>query len=337
MRKLLVALAFITILMVSGQSMADTYYQFVDLGVGMAFGINNSNQIAGNSGSSPTFQPALFYNGTVTILDSRVGYAKEINEAGWIVGNTGGTSNNEAFLYKDGIFEIIASSDGTPTEAYGINNVGQISGTLNSRAAFWENGTWTDLGITSDFRSVAKDINDSGQIAGYVKSSPVMEAFNIDGSLQYMFSGTAEAINSYGQIAGGIYQFDASLNVDVMKLYRYQDGDLTVLSGADYSGIAHGINKSGQVVGGSMLWNPDGAAIDLTSFIDSSLGAESLSAWDINDNGVIVGGVNINNQQHAFALYPMEYPPAPVPEPATFALLAIGGSLAWIRNRRQKK
>lgn len=345
MRKILVALMFITIMMVAGQSMADTYYQFVDLGVGMAFAVNNSNQIVGDVGSSPTFRPALFYNGTTTILDSRVGYAKEINEAGWIVGNTGGTTNNEAFLYRDGIFEIIGSSDGTPTEAYGVNNVGQISGTLNSRAAVWQNGIWTDLGIAPEFRSVAKDINDNGQIAGYVKGSSEYNAFLVDGSVQFLNAEYSEAINLNGQVAGGIYQYNASNNTEIIQPYIYQDSVFTVLNSVDYSSIAHGINSSGQVVGGSMLWNPDGSKFNLSRFVDPALHLYNLSAWDINDNGVIVGGIS-GQQGHAFMLYPVDYyidfdpyvyiPPSTVPEPSSLALLTMG-SLFLIRRRNAKK
>ena len=70
--------------------------------------------------------------------------------------------------------------------------------------------------------------------------------------------------------------------------------------------------------------------VDLNSLIDSISGWELEQAIGINDAGQITGFGWIGGQRHAFLL-------TPVPEPATFALLALGLPFLVGRNSRRSR
>lgn len=71
----------------------------------------------------------------------------------------------------------------------------------------------------------------------------------------------------------------------------------------------------------------NGMNLDLNLLIDTSLGWELLAAYDINNQGQIVGKGFYDGNVHAFLLNPV------APEPATLSLLVLGG-LAAARKRR---
>jgi probable HAF family extracellular repeat protein len=107
---------------------------------------------------------------------------------------------------------------------------------------------------------------------------------------------------------------------------------MTDLGGA--SSEARGINASGQVVGWSVKTTygnqfaflySNGMLTDLNQLIDPTSGLYLSEARAINDSGQIVGYGQGPAGEIAFIL-------TPVPEPATMALLALGG-LAMLRRR----
>jgi len=76
------------------------------------------------------------------------------------------------------------------------------------------------------------------------------------------------------------------------------------------------------------LFDPTGQGhnIDLNTLIDPGLGWILTGAYSINDNGWIVGwGYNPDGYARAYLL---------IPEPATLAILALGGALALLRKHR---
>ena len=90
-----------------------------------AWGINNSGQIVGESGS----HAFLWENESDGMIDLGIGSAVAINDAGQIVGGSGGT----ACLWENGIIKnlddlLLAGSGWELREATAINNLGQIVG-----------------------------------------------------------------------------------------------------------------------------------------------------------------------------------------------------------------
>ena len=129
---------------------------------------------------------------------------------------------------------------------------------------------------------------------------------------------------------------------------------LSTLLGSGYSD-ARSINNSGQIVGVSapryhvpepdygfwyvpraILWD-NGLEIDLNSFLsasDVSAGWVLKQAYDINDNGWIIGSADntISGLSRGFLLQSV----TPVPEADTSAMLLTGLGVVWLMVRRRK-
>jgi probable HAF family extracellular repeat protein len=149
---------------------------YVDLGLGQAWGINNSGQIVGFSLETMT-QPS------------------------------------RAALWDANGLTLLAGPD---SRAQDINDRGQIVGSSGSHAQLWEGGRSVDLGTLGGAFSVASAINDAGQIAGYFSSSDGLHAALWNGALgvdlnsllrpQSVADGwvlaTANGINDNGWIVG---------------------------------------------------------------------------------------------------------------------------------------
>ncbi len=131
-----------------------------------------------------------------------------------------------------------------------LNNKNQVV----IRDILWDNGTITPLGDLDKYNIGALDINDSGQIVG------------------------------------GISLKDAD---DDPRPFLWEKGKLTYLGGSNFYGTAFGINNKGQIVGEragaggawvkAFLWDK-GKVTDL-----GMLGNIGANAYDINENGQIVG------------------------------------------------
>jgi probable HAF family extracellular repeat protein len=101
---------------------------------------------------------------------------------------------------------------------------------------------------------------------------------------------------------------------------------------------ARGINNHNEVVGWAygpgaqmraFVWSEGDGMLDLNSLIDPSSGWQLWAAMAINDAGQIVGTGWFNGKDTAFRL-------DPIPEPATWRLLGLGG-LAIVTVRRRSR
>jgi probable HAF family extracellular repeat protein len=197
------------------------------------------------------------------------------------------------------------------------------------------------LGIIPGYSSsFAHGINDDGQVVGdaCTRSNRFPHAFLYSGGLMMDLNNLiatnsgwtlqeATAINNDGEIVGNAY----ARGDKFPHAFLYSNGSMLTLGiiPGYSSSFAHGINDDGQVVGSACTrvnkWPhaflySGGSMMDLNNLIATNSGWTLEVATAINDNGQIVGeGIDPSGKREAFLLTP-----DPVPEPATWSLLALG-------------
>jgi len=206
-------------------------------------------------------------------------------------------------------------SPGKPTNATGINALGQVVGWgyMDEMAGFdqvyhpflFANGTLTDLGTAGWDMAAANGINDQGQIVGVLVSATgfSQDAFSYAGGIMTDIgvSGSvtcATAVNTEGQIVG--YSEDPMTGIQ--NPFLYSDGvysDLGTIAGIG-DGQALAVNDSATVVGWcaatpyyhAFSWS-NGQFTDLGTF-GIQPGAESV-ARAISNSGLIAGQSNMTS------------------------------------------
>ena len=255
---------------------------------------------------------------------------------------------------------------GNTSRALSINKDGWIVGSADNGSGYWRACLFDstgdankniDLGTLGSSLSKAYSINDLGQIVGYAEGyaanpthgraclfDPKGNQLNIDLGTLGGDNSEAMSINNYGLIVGSADRgglggrhaclFDLSGDANNIDLGSLGDED-----DLNYS-IAYSINDSNQIVGyveespenwRACLFDPTGNGnnIDLNTLIDPSSGWILQVAYDINNDGWIVGQGAYNGQCRAFLLV--------IPEPGTIVLLAFGGLAVLSRNKNEMK
>jgi probable HAF family extracellular repeat protein len=326
-------------------SAAQTGYVVEDLGTlegdtsSVAWAVNASGDAVGWS-TGPTGTRAFLHTdaGGMVALPGLPGrpwtVARDINDAGVAVGsaNAGGTDVGRAVLWNDGsVRDLSTLGNGSYSEAWGINNLGQVVGWSYTNGGngltgvhgfvYSEAEGLRDLTPDSDNGS-ALDINDAGQVTGYKTALGGYHAFRWEagtfvdlGVLPGFAHSFGWAINASGRVAGS----SSSASGNAERLVRSSEGaPLQNLGGAGEHNVALGINAAGQVVGTrgrssprALLYTDAAGLQELNTLIDPSLGWVLLAANDINDDGVIVGRAfnNHTGRTHAVRLRPTILPP----------------------------
>jgi probable HAF family extracellular repeat protein len=276
----------------------------------VAYGINDAGQVVGRTGGG-VIVPTEWSGGNVIILGSSDGLgggvASGINDAGQAVGYiySPGAGPSFATEFSGGGGVIILG--GTFTDALGINNVGQVVGTSGSSAVEWSGGREINLGL-----GAANAINDAGQVVGMNDGSATEwshgRVVNLGGP-----QSVAYGINDRGQVVG------VSTVDGVSVATEWSHGRVIDLGGPQ--SVAYGINDRGQVVGVSTV---DGVSVATEWSHGRVIDLGPGIAYGINDYGQVVGE----------SLGP---PPAPVPEPSTWAMMLFGFAGLGYAGYRQAK
>lgn len=304
-------------------------------------GINDAGLVVGaldgQSQTSDDRRAAIWQNGVTTMLPLPEGFkgsfATGVNNHGRVVGT---------LSWDGGTFDP---------------NLGSV---LPSRAgAFvWENGVIQNLNdLTSADAGMrlntATDISDTGSIVGNGEAGSGRAIVGFlwkDGQVTNLDNCYPSAVNNSDQVVGDRFTF-ATLgglsNAFGFHAAIWQNGqatDLALLPGCS-GNSARDINNLGLVVGSSYstpatinapslsmatLWDGD-KAYDLNDLISPSAGYRLTSAECINDVGQILATATMRLNDGTAATRTVLL--TPVPEPATLALLAVGG-LATLRRRR---
>lgn len=259
--------------------------------------------------------------------------ANDINARGQIVGNI---RNGDAALFSQGRVTDLNTSGWPFSTALGINNSGQIVGYYDSpylvpHAFLYRNGRITSLGPSgSEATSTANAINDTGMVVGEASDSfsTPSHAFLYSNGVMADISpfGSSEShaydINSRGQVVGTFLTADHT----AFHAFLYDNGTFTDLGSPNSpESDAFAINNQGQIVGITFVpyqdvcFDPNTGEnypcikykqhafvyenrrmIDLNSLLPPGSGWELVGAFDINNNGQIVGYGLVNGRFRAF-------------------------------------
>lgn len=324
---------------------AEPTYIAIDLGGGLALGINSSGQVVGQAPGGA--QPFYYSNGTYTLVPDLApgyGYFSGINSSGVAAGGTTapnlGNDQVEAVTYSGGTltdlgFAAYATAINDSNVVVGYVGDNHIDGTTH--AFSYSNGVFISLNVAG-YDSLAYGINNAGQIVGTAYASPSSEqAFLISGgTTSYLNSAfgssnsTAAAINTNGQITGSAYLGNAS--VSSAYVYNTSSNQFQSIGGFGGDSSGQGINSQGDVVGYSYLTGDqvshaflyaNGSLMDLNNLIAPGSDFISLNAaYGINDSGEIIGwGTTEYSTQEAFLLVPLA---SSVPEPPSWLLAILG-------------
>jgi probable HAF family extracellular repeat protein len=299
-----------------------------------AYAINGTGLIVGYSQSSGTAQSAVSWAwnsgtnawGTATSLLAPQGTinsrAYGVNDSGTVVGWAqissgtastitalgGGCPIGHAVVFGARGSDLFGALSGDSC-AYGINNSGNTVGRYQPLGSNIENAFLLEgstlinptLGTVAGLKSCARAINDANDVVGYSQiDSGATHAF------LYTHDGTITDLKTLGGLESRAYALNS--DDDVVGWSDTSEGKVHAFLYED---------KQMLDLNSLVVSNPDGLVLE--------------EARGINDGGYIVGWGEVDGNTHAFLL-------TPVPEPSTFALIAIGAVslLAYAWRRRTK-
>lgn len=278
-------------------------------GIGMtaAVDINDNGQIAGRRKSDTGLTQAVVWDGGTITVVGPAGYsstATAINQNGSGVGNYSAESGSLGFFFDESGWRDLAPLAGAYSAAWDINDSDQIAGLSSTtdgyiHAVRWDDFTAVDLGTLGGSNSYGQGINESGQVVGY--------------------SDTAS-----GQTHAFVHDGEAMI-------------DLGTLGGED--SYAYAIDDAGRIVGRAETIDgylraflyENGTMYDLLDLVENPEGWDYLAAaYDIGEDGTIVGYGLIDGQRHAFML--VEITAVPVPGAALLLTSALSAVVGWRRR-----
>jgi probable HAF family extracellular repeat protein len=319
------------------------------------YGINAAGQVAGEAQTTsgdyhpfrwtsggtggPAGNPQMVDLGT---LGGSAGNGYAINSAGQVTGISTTTGDAEAHAFRTApnavinpVTDDLGTLGGTRSIGQAINAAGQVAGLSHTfgddeEHAFLYTGTpgsggaMADLGTLGGTVSHGNGINDAGQVAG----------------LSETFGFAVHAFRYTGTPGSG------GAMVDLGTLGGTTSGAIAINAAGVVVGFAdRSVGAGGATV--ATLWQTDAGntAVDLDAWLDANNPTQGAywmlsGAVGINDNGLITGfGIyndgagGLSDGERAYILDASTL--VGVPEPASFALLALGLPLLVWRNARR--
>jgi probable HAF family extracellular repeat protein len=332
-------------------------YQLTDLGSlggvkgSGAYALNGTGLVAGYSfvaGSS--FVHAMINDhGVVSDLGTLGGtqsLARAVNVSGWVVGwaYPPGVAWQRAFLWRDGVMVELGTFGGVSSDALDINDAGLIVGSSSNPDGdevgfWWRDGVLHPMGTLGGANSRGMAVNRWGDITGMSSTAGEDEyhAFLTKPGSPLYDLGTLGGPASHGHDVNDLVHVCGwsmiQANNPASRGFFWADGVMKSLGtlGGIYS-AAFGMNDHDQVVGAStradevqvaFLWNND-QMVDLNTLVAPGSGLLLTAAYDIDDQGAIVGvGERPNHETRAVLLTPLNT--AGAPDPGAPAITSFAG------------
>ncbi|MBE3069968.1 MAG: PEP-CTERM sorting domain-containing protein [Planctomycetes bacterium] len=356
----MVALSLFLAALPTALAAAPSQFTIIDIGAlgtgtgtSEGYGINNAGQVVGRTDPGDGTTHAFRWEGGV-LTDMGAGpgdyaLAEGINASGVACGFVRSGApllTNEAHTWDTaGSPYNLHALGGEWSEAYGLNDDAHVVGGAETAAGalhafYWDGAGMQDL-HPGGFESYAYGVNNAGTAVGgwgnwINDNGDPYTPCRWDGGVKADLAdlggiwGEAYGINEGGVIVGQVEAAGAEYHA----VYWDGTGVHDIHPAFADTSLANSVNETGQIVGWywsggvskAYLW--DGSlALDLNTLTHAAdAGWDLLEAWDINDQGWIVGyGTNPDGLGRAFLL---------VPEPATLTLLALGAAAAMWRRRR---
>jgi len=281
--------------------------------------LNNQGKVAGSIGRQAAYWDAGSGVVTLTSLNSDASQANDVNESGQIVGEM----MNETLLYEDDEFGdeydyefksfIWSDNDdwqtiGEDGWATGINNESQVVGidySVSGRGYIWDEGSGIQsLGSFSGFGSVrpyaisnnsyvvgSVIVHQTGIAASSYASKQNGDAYNeIERVLRRAgVNGMYDHNHVMEMIQNSTFQRDAFPWID--QINREMRNDIIQLEQSVRGKISQASSVSSQSE--AFIWNEMDGMKNL-----GTLGGNWSTAWDVNDQGQVVGYSDIGNGQH---------------------------------------
>ncbi|MCV2370774.1 PEP-CTERM sorting domain-containing protein [Roseateles oligotrophus] len=277
---------------------------------------------------------------------NRPGFAEtlpwDISDSGVIVGQSDGVG----FIYSAGVFSSFSHPDATAgTSLTGIANDGTLVGiygvgnpddgkfqsfiySAGSLSAFSAAGSSSTniRHISSDGRYLtgyAEDVNGTASAFAFDRSSQKFIDLHVAGDL-FSF---AQGANIMGQVTGSFNRGGGVRGAFIVDLNTMSRTEYLTVDGLTYPRFRD-INDSGVIAGFASGQAFVGRPGDWTVF--PGVADSTIAAYGINNQGMLVGYKSDNVTGAASG-----WVAAPVPEPATWALMALGLASLALRKRSQ--
>jgi probable HAF family extracellular repeat protein len=292
-----------------------------------ATAINGTGQVAGWSNAPGGNHAWRWADGELDDLGSMGGpvmRSTAINEAGHVAGYGNDSDLDWVGWVWDGTgVDTIPTLGGDGSRAWGLNDDGlavgdaQIPGGVWN-AIRWDGATLVNLGTLGGANSQAYDVDNTGRIAGFATNTAIEARAVIwhEGRTIEMEqpAGHSDSV-AYGVNEAGVVIGTVGNGVDVVIPALWIDGAVQLLPPlpvGDQKSWAWKLNASLQAVGWSQpgfadtratTWI-DGEVFELNELVDTEIEIELTQAWDVNDDGVIVGFGLMESGPRAFVLRP---------------------------------